>query len=288
MSTFEPHGFLLLDKEEGLTSASLISRVKKKFNIKKIGHAGTLDPFATGLLVALVGGATKLSDYVMGGGKAYSGIIELGVSSSTDDCTGELTRVTTSIDFTSEELQKMIDENLIGYIDQVPPQVSAKKIKGKRAYDLVRENKNFELAASRVFVESFTIKKLTSRNFEFFVKCGKGTYIRALARDLGIIAGSGGMLATLRREESEPFSVKNAKKLDDIEISDILPWWSVFKGFPTYTLTVGEIEKVSHGNSAPLQCIQEDTLMILLCDDTFTPRGLAQKREGLWRRIFWI
>lgn len=289
MQSNTPHGFLLIDKEPGLTSAAVISRIKKKFHLDKIGHAGTLDPFATGLLVALIGNATRLSDYVMGGRKVYSGIIALGASSSTDDCTGTLTAMPPpKDDYSESEIQLVIDQNFLGEIEQTPPKVSAKKVKGKRAYDLARENQVFELSPSKVSIESFTVKKLLPLQYSFMVACGKGTYIRALARDIGSTFGTGGVLNTLRREESDPFSVKNAKKLDDIEISDILPWWSIFGSLKTHQVSASDIEKLAHGNNTTLQKIVSDEHRLLLCDELNTPKGLAQNQNGEWRRIFWI
>jgi len=289
MHSVNSHGFLLIDKEPGLTSAAVISRIKKKFHLDKIGHAGTLDPFATGLLVALVGNATRLSDYVMGGRKVYSGIIALGASSSTDDCTGTLTTVLPpKDDFSEDEIQLTINQRFLGEIEQIPPQVSAKKVKGKRAYELARENQVFELSPSNILIEEFTVKQVSSLQYSFMVTCGKGTYIRALARDIGVAVGTGGILNSLRREESDPFSVKDAKKLDDIEISDILPWWSIFSSLMSHQVSASDMEKLSHGNNTPLQKIVSDEPRLLLCDELNAPKGLAQKQNGEWRRIFWI
>ena len=210
-------GIALIDKQQGFTSHDVVAKLRKLLGTKKIGHAGTLDPMATGLLLMGVGAGTKLMQFLSGLDKTYLAIIRLGASSSTDDAQGELGESRDASQVSREQLEAEILK-LTGNIEQVPSSVSAIKVDGKRAYDLVRAGEEVVLKSRRVTVSRFEIvgeplvvEKYLDINVE--VDCSSGTYIRALARDLGDALGVGGHLTALRRTRIGSFEVSNAREI---------------------------------------------------------------------------
>lgn len=227
-----PSGLLLIDKQTGFTSMDVCAIVRGRLRRGgapkriKVGHAGTLDPLATGLLVVLVGKATRLCDQLMADQKEYEATIDLSRRSTTDDAEGELTEVSVSRIPSPEEVRRAA-ASFVGVIQQRPPDFSAMSIGGKRAYDLAREGKPVELSARPVRIDSIQIRSHEWPRLEIAVACGKGTYIRSLARDLGAALGAGGMLTALRRTRSGAFAIGQAKKLDQLPDplgqNDLLP-----------------------------------------------------------------
>ena len=210
-------GIALIDKQQGFTSHDVVAKLRKLLGTKKIGHAGTLDPMATGLLLMGVGAGTKLMQFLSGLDKTYLATIRLGASSSTDDAQGELGELRDASQVSREQLEPEILK-LTGNIEQVPSSVSAIKVDGKRAYDLVRAGEEVVLKSRRVTVSRFEIvgeplvvEKYLDINVE--VDCSSGTYIRALARDLGDALGVGGHLTALRRTRIGSFEVSNAREI---------------------------------------------------------------------------
>ena len=210
-------GIALIDKQQGFTSHDVVAKLRKLLGTKKIGHAGTLDPMATGLLLMGVGAGTKLMQFLSGLDKTYLATIRLGASSSTDDAQGELGELRDASQVSREQLETEILK-LTGNIEQVPSSVSAIKVDGKRAYDLVRAGEEVVLKSRRVTVSRFEIvgeplvvEKYLDINVE--VDCSSGTYIRALARDLGEALGVGGHLTALRRTRIGSFEVSNAREI---------------------------------------------------------------------------
>ena len=210
-------GIALIDKQQGFTSHDVVAKLRKLLGTKKIGHAGTLDPMATGLLLMGVGAGTKLMQFLSGLDKTYLATIRLGASSSTDDAQGELGESRDASQVSREQLEAEILK-LTGNIEQVPSSVSAIKVDGKRAYDLVRAGEEVVLKSRRVTVSRFEIvgeplvvEKFLDINVE--VDCSSGTYIRALARDLGDALGVGGHLTALRRTRIGSFEVSNAREI---------------------------------------------------------------------------
>lgn len=218
-----PNGILLVDKPQGITSHDVVARARRALGTRKIGHAGTLDPMATGLLILGVGPATRLLTYIVGLDKTYEATIRLGVSTDSDDADG-----TTTAQADAAALAAVTDERirdgiaaLTGEISQVPSTVSAIKIGGKRAYDLARAGEEVQLKARTVTVSRFEVRPSTSSgtgagsrdgviDLNVVVDCSSGTYIRALARDLGAALGVGGHLTALRRTRIGPFGVADA------------------------------------------------------------------------------
>lgn len=215
-------GILLVDKPGGITSHDVVSRARRALSTRKIGHAGTLDPMATGLLVLGVEGATRLLTYIVGADKTYEATILLGVETDSDDADGvETSRAdAAAVEAVTDEAIAAGIAGLTGEIDQVPSTVSAIKVAGRRAYDLARAGEEVELTARRVTISRFDVN-VTRRagatiELDVVVDCTSGTYIRALARDLGRALGVGGHLTALRRTRIGAFDVSAAASVDDL------------------------------------------------------------------------
>ena len=212
-------GILLVDKPGGITSHDVVSRARRALGTRKIGHAGTLDPMATGLLVLGVEGATRLLTYLVGADKPYEATILLGVATDSDDADGVETSRADATAVTDDAIAAGIAD-LTGDIEQVPSTVSAIKVAGRRAYDLARAGEEVELKARRVTVSRFDVRDTRRGDgvieLDVVVDCTSGTYIRALARDLGRALGVGGHLTMLRRTRIGAFDVAAAASVDDI------------------------------------------------------------------------
>jgi len=205
-------GILLTDKGHGETSHGVVKRVKTLFrggNLVKVGHAGTLDPFATGLLIILLGQGTKLSQFIMSAEKVYLATVELGVETDTLDPTGKVLRNSHVPDLRPEFIQERV-EKFVGKIRQIPPAYSAIRYKGTRAYKLARSGQRVDLKAREVTVYSLHILAVDLPQITMRIRCSSGTYIRSLAADFGRDLGPGGHLRSLRRLKSGPFHVEDA------------------------------------------------------------------------------
>lgn len=219
-------GLLLVDKPQGITSHDVVARVRRGFGTRKVGHAGTLDPMATGLLLIGIEGATRLLTFLVGLDKTYTATIRLGVSTDSDDADGTVTASVSADAVTDAAIAEGISA-LTGDILQVPSTVSAIKVDGKRAYDLARAGETVELKSRPVTVSRFDVLEARRGDavidIDVIVDCTSGTYIRALARDLGAALGVGGHLTALRRTAVGPFDVTNAAALtDDIGSAAVL------------------------------------------------------------------
>lgn len=209
-------GWLIVDKPAGVTSTSVVGKVRWALDAKKAGHAGTLDPAATGVLAIALGEATKTVPFITDAMKCYRFMVRLGAATTTDDAEGEVieTRETRPSD---TEIEAALDA-FRGDIDQVPPQFSAVKVDGERAYDLAREGEVMDLKSRPLFVESLTVlSRPDADHVELEMVCGKGGYVRSIARDLGAALGCLGHVAWLRREWSGPFEASNGLTLEQIE-----------------------------------------------------------------------
>ena len=204
-------GLLLVDKPAGMTSHDVVAIARRALGERRIGHAGTLDPFATGLLVLLAGRMTRLLPYLDGEPKVYEARIQFGAETDTDDATGRTVREAPAP--IRADVDRAISA-LTGAIDQEPPAYSAKQVGGRRAYDAARSGVPVRLPPSRVTVHSWEITRRTNDALDAVITCSGGTYVRALARDLGRQAASAAHLATLRRTRSGPFQVSDACGLD--------------------------------------------------------------------------
>ena len=215
-NTEAPEGILLVDKPGGMTSHDVVDRMRRVFRIKRIGHAGTLDPLATGLLILLIGRATKVSQYMMSLDKGYAGTIRLGVSADSQDADGEVTEERPVPELDEAELRRHM-EAFLGDQYQTPPMHSARKVGGQPLYKLARKGKSVEREPRVIHVSRFELTGWTPPDVAFEVGSSKGTYIRTLAHDLGERIGCGGHLRALRRTSVGGFSVEDAVGLEAIE-----------------------------------------------------------------------
>ena len=213
-------GVVVVDKPAGMTSHDVVARLRRIFGTRKVGHAGTLDPMATGVLVAGIERGTKLLAHLVADDKVYSTTIRLGSATSTDDAEGDVLGEADAGHLTDDQIMAQVAA-LTGEIMQVPSKVSAIKIDGKRAHEIVREGKGVEIPPRPVTIFSFDVSAIrregTFVDIDARVHCSSGTYIRSLARDMGEALGVGGHLTALRREASGPFTLEHARTLDELE-----------------------------------------------------------------------
>jgi tRNA pseudouridine55 synthase len=208
-------GWVVLDKPVGLTSTQAVSRLKRVYNAKKAGHAGTLDPLASGILPVAFGEATKTVPFVQDGEKAYSFVVRWGAETDTDDSDGRIVRESEARP--APEAIRALLPQFVGDILQTPPQFSAIKIAGERAYDLAREGAQVELKPRAVTVHRLELVEATQDDAHFILECGKGAYVRAIARDLGRLLGCFGHVTALRRTRVGPFFEDDSFTLDEID-----------------------------------------------------------------------
>jgi tRNA pseudouridine55 synthase len=218
-----PAGLVIVDKAGGMTSHDVVARVRRLAHTRRVGHGGTLDPMATGVLVIGVGKATRLLTYVIGSAKGYAATIRLGQATVTDDAEGEIVSSALAGDVTDDAIRAGLAAQT-GDIRQVPSAVSAIKIDGKRAYKMVREGESVELAARPVTVSRLDVSAIRRGpsfiDVDVEVTCSSGTYIRAIARDLGAGLGVGGHLTALRRTAVGSFTLAEASTLDELAERD--------------------------------------------------------------------
>jgi tRNA pseudouridine55 synthase len=241
-----PDGLLLVDKPAGVTSHDVVLAARRAFGVSRIGHAGTLDPFATGLLVLLLGRATRLLPHLDGVPKIYEATIALGRETDTDDLHGTLVREAAPPDDAS--IASAI-RTLTGELDQMPPAYSAKRVGGRRSYDAARAGDTLELTPSRVNVFEWRDVRREGDLLHATIACGGGTYIRSLARDLGRLTGSAAHLAALRRVRSGPFAVSEAVSLDALQRGEatLRPALAALPTIPHVTLDADSAERVFRG-----------------------------------------
>jgi tRNA pseudouridine55 synthase len=219
MRTQEIDGVLLIDKAAGMTSHDVVAIVRKRLGIKKVGHCGTLDPLATGLLIAVLGRGTKIQDLLMAEDKEYTGTFQLGVTTDSQDSDGQVVETRPVPEFSREELEEAF-EKFHGDFYQMPPMVSAIKQGGVPLYKLARQGKTVEREPRFVHVFAHEITGIQLPDVDFRVVCSKGFYVRTYAHDIGATLGCGAHLRALRRTKSGRFSVENAVRIEDIQSQD--------------------------------------------------------------------
>jgi tRNA pseudouridine55 synthase len=274
-------GIVVIDKPAGMTSHDVVARCRRIFSTRRVGHAGTLDPMATGVLVVGVDRATKILGLVTGAPKSYVATIRLGQTTSTEDAEGELLQSISAEHLTPEGISAAVT-GLRGDIEQVPSAVSAIKVGGQRAYRLAREGRAVELAARPVRIDRFVVRDVRSHDglvdVDVEVDCSSGTYIRALARDLGAALGVGGHLTSLRRTRVGRFAQDQARSLEDLAERPRLTWTldeACLLMFPRRDLTAEEAEATSNGRALPpagidgvyAACDREGRVITLLRDE---------------------
>lgn len=246
-------GLVVVDKPSGVTSHDVVGRCRRIFGTRKVGHAGTLDPMATGVLVVGIDRATKILGLLTATDKSYAATIRLGQTTSTDDAEGEVLQSVSACKLTDAEIADAVTP-LRGEIAQVPSAVSAIKVGGKRAYKLAREGQAVELASRSVRIDRFDVLAIRRHNdlvdVDVEVDCSSGTYIRALARDVGAALGVGGHLTALRRTRVGRFGLDEARTLDDLAGAPRLSYSldeACLQSFPRRELTAQEAEDTRHG-----------------------------------------
>lgn len=246
-------GLVIVDKPAGMTSHDVVGRCRRFFGTRKVGHAGTLDPMATGVLVVGIERATKILGLLTATDKAYAATIRLGETTSTEDAEGVLLQQVSADAVTDEQIEAAV-ARLRGEIDQVPSAVSAIKVGGQRAYKLAREGQAVELAARRVRIDRFKVLDVRRHpgvvDLDVEVECSSGTYIRALARDVGAALGVGGHLTALRRTRVGRFRLTEARTPDELAETPRLSYSldaACLLAFPRRDLSPDEAEDVRHG-----------------------------------------
>lgn len=258
------HGIIVIDKPAGITSHDVVSRVRRALRTKRVGHTGTLDPFATGVMVVLVGHATRLARFVDKDEKQYEAVVQFGSETDTGDRTGSPTAESGLPD---AELERRVADTewethlakFRGEIMQTPPMYSAKKIDGQRLYELARRGKEIERKPVRVHVAELKCLAIANSEMRISVTCSAGTYIRTLAKGIGRSVGLGAHLTALRRTRSGAFTLDNAVALADLELhsdpgSLLLPAVNAVRGLPEVSLSAERIVKTKNGLASRVEC----------------------------------
>ncbi len=253
-------GILLLDKNRGPTSHDLVASLRRLLGIRRIGHSGTLDPMASGLMVMCVGNFTRLNPWLTQADKTYEATVRLGATSNTDDDEGIISPLDESVEPNLERIECVLSK-FTGKIEQIPPSFSAIKVGGVRSHKLAREGKKADLSPRDVHIMHLTIQKYAFPFLEIRVHCSKGTYIRALARDIGRELGCGGYLTTLRRTGIGSMAIENALTMQQVEEHKVLGTLpeqflsprSALQGVEHIELSErSQIERFGHGNAVDL------------------------------------
>jgi tRNA pseudouridine55 synthase len=264
-------GFLVVDKAPGMTSHDVVAIGRRALNTRKVGHAGTLDPMATGVLILGFNNGTRLLQYITDGDKSYTATIVLGASTTTDDHEGEITSTSDASEVSDKDIKRVL-ATMVGEIMQRPTNVSAIKVDGKKAYDRARSGEEFELPARKVTISQLDVlnirhKELTTE-IDIAVTCSAGTYIRAIARDLGAELKVGGHLNVLRRTRVAGFNLDKSVGIDRLKSGDFntLDLADVARAtFPVRELELDEVNELSFGR--PLERNTGDEIFAALSPD---------------------
>ena len=241
------NGFLLINKHSGVTSSQVVQKIKKKFNLKKVGHLGTLDPMATGLLIIAINRATKFASLLLQSEKSYRAEITLGIQTDTDDAEGE------AISFKDVNMNECeAKETLLAFLgesDQLPPNYSALKHKGKPLYKYARDGIKIKKAPRKIIIKNIENIEIELPKVSFDIQCSKGTYIRSIARDLGSRLGCGAHLSKLIRTGQEKFVLSHASSLDDITLNKLISLEDAFEDLDFVKLNEKDTAAFIHGRS---------------------------------------
>jgi tRNA pseudouridine55 synthase len=273
-------GLLLVDKPAGMTSHDAVNRARRALGERRIGHAGTLDPFATGLLVLLVGRATRLLPFLEGEPKVYEATIRFGTETDTDDLTGnESARAAAP----SREQAESAMAQLTGEFEQVPPAFSAKQIAGRRAYSAARRGDTMVLVPVSVRVHDWKLIQWRGEEMDVVVTCAGGTYVRALARDLGRLAGSAAHLSALRRTSSGPFRVAAAMPAMELDPARLHPALDGLPSMPRVMLDTDGVERITRGMTVPAGDTTANTRRCALLDRDGALVAIAERNGESWQ-----
>lgn len=279
-------GVINVNKPLGMTSHDVVYRLRRILGIKKIGHTGTLDPDASGVLPMCIGKGTKLAEYLTATDKCYMAELTLGAFTDTQDASGEILE-SFEVNVTEDEIRKTID-GFVGEIEQIPPMYSAIKINGKKLYELAREGKSVEREARRVLIKSIEIKKidLEKNTVYMLVSCSKGTYIRTLCNDIGERLGCGGYMSALERTKSGKFCIENAFTLEKIEemaeksdFSFMVPIGDVLSEYKKIVLAEKNAKRLKNGIKINVEGLEENEKYRVF-DEQGMFLALAQSQKG--------
>ncbi|MBF8377196.1 tRNA pseudouridine(55) synthase TruB [Alicyclobacillus mali] len=294
-------GVLLIDKPEGMTSHDVVNHVRRKLGVRRVGHAGTLDPMATGLLMICVGRVTRLLEYLGDGDKAYGGTVVFGLGTDTDDAEGAVVAQASALHLDVAKVREAASQ-LTGEIRQRPPQYSAVHVDGRRAYDLARQGKKVELPERTVHVQAFQIDDLRHEGdlalARFHVRCSKGTYVRALCRDLGALLGVPAHMRSLRRLAIGCARVEDAVPLDDwlasndpaSHLRDPLLY---LEGLPMWRPARDALERLANGQAVELGqalSVSPGALVLVIYAGTVAAVGEVADGEPTMvrpKKVFW-
>ena len=279
-------GFLILDKPLGITSRDAVDRVQRRLPRKtRIGHAGTLDPLASGVLVLAIGSATRLVEYVQAQTKVYRAAVTFGATTATDDSEGEPQPVPGAVAPDRPTLDRILGE-FLGTILQVPPAYSAAHVEGHRAYRLARRGEAVEIAPRPVRIDRIDVREFAYPHLDVEITCGKGTYIRSLARDLGRRLGVGGYLAALRRTRIGVFVVADAVSLEALPTPlPLRPLAEALADVPKVVLEETELVRLANGQLVPSEDESLEGVDIAVLDRTGLLRAVVRRESGQLRPI---
>lgn len=249
-------GVLVVDKPAGPTSHDVVEHVRRALRVRRVGHTGTLDPFATGVLPVCVGKATRLARFLSESDKAYRATVRLGFATATDDLTGAPLGPPREASAGPEAVRRACAA-LVGELRQVPPAYSAKRVEGQRLYDLARRGVAVDRAAVPVTVHALEVVSVDGDRVEIDVRCSAGTYVRALARDLGEALGTGGHLAALRRTEAAGFGLDRAVSWDAVTAGRLVPLGELLPDFPAVVVGEEGAAAVRHGRELERGLVRE-------------------------------
>lgn len=278
------NGILIVNKPEGITSQGVVSKVKKALNVKKVGHTGTLDPLATGVLPILIGNSTKLSKYLIEHDKIYRAVIKLGEKSSTGDREGEIVETKQVSENSEKSNIETALQSFLGKQTQTPPIYSAIKVNGKKLYEYAREGKEVEIPSREIEIYKIELIKFDRENktVEFEVSCSKGTYIRTLCEDIAESLGTAGFMLSLNRVKVDRFDLRDSFTIEDIEngIYKLISMEELFKDFPKIELNKRKLELFLNGVNLSFEL--EDGVYNIYSQEKYI--GLGTVKEKLLKR----
>jgi tRNA pseudouridine55 synthase len=279
-----PDGFVVIDKPVGPTSFGVMRAAQRALGARKAGHAGTLDPAATGVLIVLLGEGTKLSQWVIGHDKAYRATIALGSITDTLDAEGEVLESAPVLEaHTDETAVRAALETLVGPQEQIPPAYSAIKVDGRSLMSRARAGEAVAPKPRSVVCRSLSLVSIENNHIVVDVECGKGYYVRSLARDLGAALGIPAHLHALRRTRSGGFSVEEAVPLEGLSREAIRPFADVAFDIEKIRLSDVEATAIRHGRPVPAKADAPDRA--ILCDDTGRPLAMAERLDTIWKVV---
>ena len=276
-----PNGIVIIDKPQGWTSMDVCAKLRGILHEKRVGHAGTLDPMATGVLPVFVGQATKAVSFAEGGQKVYEAVLQLGLVTDTQDTTGE-TLEERAVTVTENDVRAALPR-FLGEIEQIPPMYSAIKVNGQKLYDLARQGKEVARKPRRITIYDLALTdELGNGQYALRVECSKGTYIRTLCHDLGQALGCGGCMAALRRTEASGFGIGETVTLEDAAREGealLRPLDSLFRVYPAFTIPNAALEKKCLCGNPLRVSLADGIYRVYGCDGTFL--ALSEARDGL-------